>query len=138
MVPEMPADGPNQSLTTFTVSKASSAWYPVMLSHACGEISEGRACEILSTDRFTYRRVRDEALSAVRALSVSLVEPTRIMVDALTAKDGTGNPGEHFGFCPECGKPGVSRQLTENGKDTCDAGHVYPSREAGPPWESIE
>ncbi len=35
-----------------------------------------------------------------------------------------------YGFCPKCGKPGVSRERRLNGNDTCEAGHVYPSRDA--------
>ena len=32
--------------------------------------------------------------------------------------------------CPECGKPGVSRERSINGNDTCEAGHKYPSKSA--------
>lgn len=35
-----------------------------------------------------------------------------------------------YGFCPICGAPGVSRERRPNGNDTCQNGHVYPSREA--------
>lgn len=32
-----------------------------------------------------------------------------------------------YGFCPECGAPGVTRERRINGNDTCENGHVYPS-----------
>lgn len=35
-----------------------------------------------------------------------------------------------YGFCPKCGKPGVRRERRPDGNDTCEEGHVYPSRKA--------
>lgn len=35
-----------------------------------------------------------------------------------------------YGFCPECGAPGVSRERRLNGDDICQAGHKYPSASA--------
>jgi len=35
-----------------------------------------------------------------------------------------------YGFCPQCGAPGVSRERSPNGKTRCQSGHVYPSRDA--------
>lgn len=38
---------------------------------------------------------------------------------------------EHvYGYCPVCGKPGVSRERRPNGDDRCEVGHTYPSRDA--------
>lgn len=36
----------------------------------------------------------------------------------------------NYGFCPECGAPGITRQKCLNGNDTCVAGHAYPSSNA--------
>lgn len=33
-----------------------------------------------------------------------------------------------YGYCPQCGSPGVSRERRINGNDQCGNGHVYPSR----------
>lgn len=35
-----------------------------------------------------------------------------------------------YGYCPHCGKAGVFREARPNGNDTCEEGHVYPSRVA--------
>lgn len=35
-----------------------------------------------------------------------------------------------YGYCPHCGAPGKSRERRLNGNDTCEAGHVYPTRSA--------
>ena len=35
-----------------------------------------------------------------------------------------------YGNCPECGKPGVSRERRPNGNDVCENGHIYPSKTA--------
>lgn len=35
-----------------------------------------------------------------------------------------------YGFCPICGKPGVSRERRPDGNDKCQAGHQYPSMAA--------
>ena len=35
-----------------------------------------------------------------------------------------------YGFCPRCGAPGQQRERRINGNDTCQNGHVYPSKDA--------
>lgn len=35
-----------------------------------------------------------------------------------------------YGYCPECGEPGESRQRLINGNDRCIMGHSYPSSDA--------
>lgn len=35
-----------------------------------------------------------------------------------------------LGYCPHCGAAGVQREKRPNGNDTCENGHVYPSRAA--------
>lgn len=35
---------------------------------------------------------------------------------------------EPYGRCPICGKKGISRERRPNGNDTCEEGHVYPSK----------
>ena len=37
-----------------------------------------------------------------------------------------------YGFCPECGAPGVSRERRPNGDDRCANGHIYPSAVSTP------
>lgn len=32
-----------------------------------------------------------------------------------------------YGFCPICGKPGVTRERRPDGNDTCTNGHTYKS-----------
>lgn len=34
-----------------------------------------------------------------------------------------------YGFCPQCGAPGKTRERRINGNDTCMNGHVYPSKD---------
>lgn len=40
------------------------------------------------------------------------------------------NLGAAYGYCPECGKPGVARERRPNGNDRCSDGHSYPSKTA--------
>lgn len=35
-----------------------------------------------------------------------------------------------YGNCPTCGAPGISRERSPNGNDTCTNGHIYPSATA--------
>lgn len=35
-----------------------------------------------------------------------------------------------YGFCPQCGAPGVMRERRHDGNDRCEKGHEYPSRSA--------
>ncbi len=35
-----------------------------------------------------------------------------------------------YGYCPQCGAPGVSRERRPNGRDTCARHHQYFSSEA--------
>lgn len=35
-----------------------------------------------------------------------------------------------YGYCPECGAPGVTRERRPDGDDKCSNGHRYPSRSA--------
>lgn len=35
-----------------------------------------------------------------------------------------------YGYCPHCGSAGKLRERRLNGNDTCENGHVYPSRAA--------
>ncbi len=38
---------------------------------------------------------------------------------------------EHvYGYCPFCKAPGVKRERRIDGDDTCEKGHVYPSKDA--------
>lgn len=43
-----------------------------------------------------------------------------------------------YGYCPECGAPGFSRERRRNGNDECEAGHVYPSKTAKPQPRSAQ
>lgn len=42
-----------------------------------------------------------------------------------------------FGMCPICGAAGKTRERRPHGNDTCEAGHLYPSRNARVPWHPI-
>jgi hypothetical protein len=35
-----------------------------------------------------------------------------------------------YGYCPQCGAPGVDRERRRNGNDYCANGHTYPSSTA--------
>ena len=39
-------------------------------------------------------------------------------------------PMNVYGYCPQCGEPGESRQRCLNGNDRCIMGHSYPSSDA--------
>ena len=32
-----------------------------------------------------------------------------------------------YGFCPQCGSPGSTRERRPNGNDRCFNGHIYPT-----------
>jgi RNA polymerase-binding transcription factor DksA len=40
------------------------------------------------------------------------------------------NETSPYGFCPECGAPGKTRERRLNGNDTCENGCTYPSKDA--------
>ena len=58
----------------------------------------------------------DEAISALEALTQ---RPA-----AQTEREAP------YGYCPECGAPGVTRERRPDGDDKCSNGHRYPSRSA--------
>lgn len=35
-----------------------------------------------------------------------------------------------YGYCPQCGAPGITRERRINGNDKCGNGHIYPSIDA--------
>ena len=45
-----------------------------------------------------------------------------------------GNPEPElpkgYGVCPTCKRPSISRERRIDGNDTCENGHVYPSKDA--------
>ena len=44
-----------------------------------------------------------------------------------------------YGFCPQCGAPGVAREKRPNGDDVCENGHHYASASSIlPPVEHVE
>ena len=43
---------------------------------------------------------------------------------------GADKPTPPYGLCPVCGSPGLSRERRPDGYDSCENGHVYPSRTA--------
>tara|TARA_B100000745_G_scaffold82648_1_gene51585 strand:- start:14435 stop:15202 length:768 start_codon:yes stop_codon:yes gene_type:complete len=58
----------------------------------------------------------------------------RALTDAICRITGVeppptaGVPMSAYGFCPHCGLPGHTRERRINGNDTCEGGHIYPSR----------
>lgn len=38
--------------------------------------------------------------------------------------------GVPYGYCPQCGEPGVNRERSPNGNTTCNHGHLYRSTDA--------
>lgn len=52
----------------------------------------------------------------------------REVLAAIVAREMEGKAP--YGYCPECGIPGESRERRLGGNDTCESGHTYPSMEA--------
>lgn len=44
--------------------------------------------------------------------------------------DQSNTQAAPYGYCPECGEPGVTRERRPDGDDKCVNGHRYPSRNA--------
>lgn len=74
---------------------------------------------------------------------VKLPQGSKITVeagDARTDADAETESGERaghdhhtksaYGYCPHCGSKGVSRERCLDGNDTCENGHIYPSKSA--------
>ena len=50
---------------------------------------------------------------------------------ALTQRPAAQTEREYpYGYCPECGAPGLTRERRPDGDDKCSNGHRYPSRSA--------
>lgn len=49
---------------------------------------------------------------------------------ARAAEDPNPIPQDCYGYCPECGAPGETRQRCPGGNDHCANGHCYPSLSA--------
>ena len=52
------------------------------------------------------------------------------LAEMKTIADGFTESLSKLGYCPHCGAAGVQRERRPNGNDTCENGHVYPSRAA--------
>ena len=56
-----------------------------------------------------------------------------VAMDALrTALEQQAEPVAVYGYCPDCGAKGVTRERRPNGDDKCTNGHTYPSSTATP------
>ena len=64
-------------------------------------------------------------------------EDGKVVTQHLTAKDIYKEPEQEpvavYGYCPECGAKGVTRERRPNGNDKCAKGHTYPSNTATHP-----
>lgn len=57
------------------------------------------------------------------------VRPERfIESDPKASETGTRHDSP-YGYCPECGMPGETRERRPNGNDRCGHGHTYPTRD---------
>ncbi|MCH8178174.1 MAG: hypothetical protein IIA02_00110 [Proteobacteria bacterium] len=67
-----------------------------------------------------------------RALNTQhLNDCKKIWRAALTQRPAAQDEREApYGYCPECGAPGVTRERRPDGDDKCSNGHRYPSRSA--------
>ena len=72
-----------------------------------------------------------EALRRVKYEAASLADAQVIALEALTQRPAAQDEREApYGYCPECGAPGVTRERRPDGDDKCSNGHRYPSRSA--------
>lgn len=73
-----------------------------------------------------------EALRRVKHEAASLADAQVIALEALTQRPAAqaGEREAPYGYCPECGAPGVMRERRPDGDDKCSNGHRYPSRSA--------
>lgn len=72
-----------------------------------------------------------EALRRVKHEAASLADAQVIALEALTQRPAAQTEREApYGYCPECGAPGVTRERRPDGDDKCSNGHRYPSRSA--------
>jgi hypothetical protein len=53
------------AITAYTVVRAGSLWYPIMLAQLRSEISEEKAAELLGMNLIEYREHMDNAIQAV-------------------------------------------------------------------------
>jgi len=66
-----------------------------------------------------------------RIVGADLIRLRHLARAALTQRPAAQTEGEApYGYCPECGAPGVMRERRPNGDDSCSNGHRYPSRTA--------
>lgn len=70
------------------------------------------------------------AHEAPAADAVSAEASSKPATEASAATHLVSADAAPYGYCPHCGAPGKTREKRINGNDTCDNGHVYPSRSA--------
>lgn len=51
----------------------------------------------------------------------------QIAMDSIARNELDHHQRAVYGYCPECGKPGRSRERRINGNDVCYGWHTYPS-----------
>ena len=61
-------------------------------------------------------------------IRISLDHKTTLLASCETALEE--RDAKSYGLCPECGKPGVTRERRIDGNDKCSSGHVYKSTNA--------
>jgi len=106
------------------------AWAEVAkLRQACEGLLKHAASKAFweqqSVDHWDKPGPHNAAVKALKAIAVA--EKT-----LGPATEGEGGEASPLGWCPVpgCGKRGASRERRLNGNDTCEAGHVYPSKDA--------
>lgn len=73
-------------MSTLNVRRAASLWYPVMLTEASGEISEGKAAELLGLHVLDYRAHKAEVIQKVQELVKLSMFPLRSVVEVMQAR----------------------------------------------------
>ena len=69
-------------MSSLELARMGSLVYPIMLAQEAGEISEGKAGELLGLDIVTYREKKLAAINAIVAMLDSLPSPLILLLDA--------------------------------------------------------
>lgn len=62
--------------------------YPIMLAQEAGEVSEGKARELLGMDVLTYRETKQKAIQTIVKMVESLPSPLILLLGDTKAKQG--------------------------------------------------
>lgn len=75
-------------MSSLELTKLSSLVYPIMLAQEAGELSEGKACELIGMGVVAYREAKAKAVASITQMVESLPSPLVLLLESTKGQQG--------------------------------------------------